>query len=78
MTKETTYLSFIEHLMENMDASQLVELQKEMYSARSELLTEFYNLVAIQGMWTDNDLVVETKQKIEVFNELMTKAYKLI
>lgn len=74
MTKETTYLSFIENLMENMDNKQLVELHKEMYASRAELLAEYYNLVAVQGMFTDADLVVATKQKIEVFNVLIIKA----
>lgn len=74
MTKEATYIEFIEHLMENMDNKQLVELHKEMYAGRAELLSDYYNLIAIQGLKSDCDLVAETKQKIEVFNVLIIKA----
>lgn len=74
MTKEAMYIEFIEHLMENMDNKQLIELHKEMYSGRAELLAEYYNLIAIQGLKSDCDLVAETKQKIEAFNVLIIKA----
>lgn len=78
MTKESFYIAFIEHLMENLDNKKLSELHKEMSSERLTLLSEYYNCIAIQGLKSDCDLVAQAKIKIEVLNDMMMKADRLI
>ena len=78
MTKESLYLEFIQELMERLDNNNRNELQKELLTARSEILSDYYNSVAVQGLNTDCDLVIEAKQKIEILNELNTRINKLI
>jgi hypothetical protein len=75
MTKETLYIEFIEHLIEDMESSKLLDLKKDVSSARLELLSEFYNLSTSQKKPEQyNDLLDELKRKIEVMNVIMIKA----
>jgi hypothetical protein len=75
MTKETLYIEFIEHLIEDMENSKLLDLKKDVSSARLELLSEFYNLSTSQKKPEQyNDLLDELKRKIEVMNVIMIKA----
>ena len=75
MTKESLYIAFIDHLMEDMENSKLLDLKKEVSSSRLELLSEFYNLSTSQKKPEQyNELLDELKRKIEVMNVLMIKA----
>jgi hypothetical protein len=78
MIKESLYLEFIQELMERLNNENRNELQKELLNARSEFLSDYYKYVALQGLKTDCDLVIEAKQKIEILNELNTRINKLI
>jgi len=78
MTKESLYLEFIQELMERLDKENRIELQKQLFNARSEILSDYYDCVAIQGLYTDCDLVIEAKQKIEILIELHSRLGKLI